>query len=78
MNITTDDQELIAIASKLVNPQAVPGGIVSDFGSALRTTDGKVYAGVSMHLVCGLGFCGEHTAIATAITNDGALASIRL
>ena len=73
MNITTDDQKLINIASKLVNPHPVPGGIVSEVGSALRTSDGKIYTGVCMHLVCGLGFCGEHTAIATAITNDGAI-----
>lgn len=26
-----------------------------------------------MHLVCGLGFCGEHTAIATAITEEGVI-----
>jgi len=73
MNITTNDTELIDIATKLVNPQSVPGGIVGEVGSALRTSDGHIYSGVCMHLVCGLGFCAEHTAIATAITDSGVM-----
>lgn len=73
MNLSVDDQTLIKLASKLVNPQPVPGGIVGEVGAALRTSDGKIFTGVCMHLVCGLGFCGEHTAIANAITEVGAM-----
>jgi len=51
----------------------VPGGIISEVGCALKTKSGHVYKGVCMHLVCGLGFCGESTAIATAATNEGAI-----
>jgi cytidine deaminase len=71
MKLSSEDHQLIEVATELVNPQPVPGGIVSEVGCALRTTTGKLYKGVCMHLVCGLGFCGEHTAIATAITNEG-------
>ena len=71
MKLSSDDTKLIEVAKKLVNPAKVPGGIVGEVGSALRTKDGRIYTGVCMHLVCGLGFCAEHTAIATAITQEG-------
>lgn len=73
MEVTSADRELIEAAGKLVRPTEIPGGIVAEVGAALRTTTGSTYMGVCMHLVCGLGFCAEHTAIATAITNSGAI-----
>jgi len=71
MDIDSQDLELVDIASELVRPEQAPGGMVSEVGCALKTKDGNIYKGVCMHLVCGLGFCAEHTAIATAITNQG-------
>jgi cytidine deaminase len=73
MKLAPKDEQLIEIASKLVKPAVIPGGVIAEVGSALRTAAGEVFSGVSMHLVCGLGSCAEHTAIATAITNAGAI-----
>jgi cytidine deaminase len=72
MTLSDTDRELVKLASELVNPQEVPGGIISEVGCALRTKSGQIHKGVCMHLVCGLGFCGESTAISTALTNEGA------
>jgi cytidine deaminase len=72
MKPSEKDQELVQVAAALVNPQNVPGGIISEVGCALRTKSGQIHKGVCMHLVCGLGFCGESTAIAAALTHEGA------
>ena len=70
MNITDQDKELITLAKSLVKKEVIPGGVVGEVGAAMRTTDGEVFSGVCMHLVCGLGFCAEHTAIANAVTKS--------
>ena len=31
--------------------------------AALRAADGKIYTGICMHLVCGIGTCAEHAAV---------------
>jgi cytidine deaminase len=53
-------------------------------GAAIQVTDGPVFTGVSISLLCGIGFCAEHSATAemvkhgytrieriVAITHDG-------
>lgn len=42
--------------------------IAGEVGSALVTDKGNVYLGVSIHASCGIGFCAEHSAIASMIT----------
>lgn len=42
--------------------------LAGEVGCALVTDKGKVYVGVSIHAACGIGFCAEHTAIASMIT----------
>lgn len=39
-------------------------------GSALITKAGNIYKGVSIDAACGVGFCGEHSAIAQMLTNN--------
>ncbi len=70
MTITDQDKVLITMASKLVKAEHIPGGIVGEVGAAMRTTKGEIFTGVCMHLVCGIGFCAEHTAIASAVTKS--------
>jgi cytidine deaminase len=38
-------------------------------GCALLTDKGKIYTGVSIDAWCGIGFCAEHSAIASMLTN---------
>jgi cytidine deaminase len=39
-----------------------------DVACALLTERGHIYSGVNLFCDCGIGFCAEHTAIATMIT----------
>ena len=68
MIVSEDDLKLVEIAKSLVKEERIPGGVVGEVGAAMRTKDGEIFSGVCMHLVCGIGFCAEHTAIATAVT----------
>jgi cytidine deaminase len=70
INLTKQDKELIELAKSLVGPVKVPGGIVKEVGCALLTKKRKIYSGVSLHLSCGIGFCGEHSAIAEMISHS--------
>ena len=42
---------------------------IGEVGSALVTDKGNVYVGVSIDAPSGIGFCGEHSAIASMTTN---------
>jgi cytidine deaminase len=66
--ITKEDKKLIEMATALVDARKIRGGIVKEVGCALVTENGKIFSGVSMDLVCGIGFCAEHTAISQMIT----------
>lgn len=66
--ITKEDQELIKKAQILVGAKGIRGGTVKEVGCALITNQGKVFTGVSLDLVCGIGFCAEHTAISQMIS----------
>lgn len=62
--------ELIKKAAQLENPVVLSGQtIAAEVGSALITDKGNVYVGVSLHASCGIGACGEHTAIGNMLTN---------
>ena len=71
MSLSDNDQQLIATAKATINTFSIPGGKIGYVGAALRTKEGAIYKGVSLHLVCGLGFCGEANAIANALTEAG-------
>ena len=38
-------------------------------GAALATNRGNVYTGINITLICGIGFCAEHSAVAEMIKN---------
>ena len=38
-------------------------------GAALVTDQGNVYTGINITLICGIGFCAEHSAVAEMIKN---------
>ncbi len=75
--MTTDD-ELYRRAKERVNPRALSedssaGGVAS----ALVTEGGRIYTGVCIDTPCSMGFCAEHNAIGSMITEgESAIASI--
>ena len=70
MKLSKNDQELVKQAKKLVNVRKVSGGIVGEVGCALITKNGDIFSGVSLDLSCGIGFCGEHSAISNMISHS--------
>lgn len=40
---------------------------IGEVGCALITDKGNIYRGVSIHASCGIGFCAEHSAIASMV-----------
>jgi cytidine deaminase len=66
--ITQEDNKLIRKAKALVGTRKIRGGMIKEVGCVLVTENGKIFSGVSMDLVCGIGFCAEHTAISQMIT----------
>lgn len=64
------DGELIKKAKDLVKPKKLSReAVAGEVGSALITDKGNVYTGISLHASCGIGVCGEHTAIGNMLTN---------
>jgi len=66
--ITKKNKKLIEKAKALVAAKDIRGGIVKEVGCVLVTEKGKIFSGVSLDLVCGIGFCAEHTAVSQMIT----------
>lgn len=65
-----DDYQLIQLAKKTLNPRKL--SLYSDAGgvaSALVTDKGNVYVGVCIDTNCSMGYCAEHNAIGTMVTN---------
>lgn len=62
--------ELVRRAKEVVDPRELSPTVgVGDVGCALVTDKGTVYVGVSIDTACSMGFCAEHNAIGTMITN---------
>jgi cytidine deaminase len=62
-------QKLVAKANSVAKKMKLGNGCKSgDVGCALITDKGHIYVGVSIVADCGIGFCAEHSAIATMIT----------
>ena len=66
--ISKEDKKLIEKAKALVGAKEIRCGVVKEVGCVLVTETGKIFSGVSLDLVCGIGFCAEHTAISQMIT----------
>jgi cytidine deaminase len=63
------NEELIERARAVVNPRKIAHGFtVGDVGCALLTERGNLHLGVCIDAGGGIGFCAEHSAIASMIT----------
>jgi len=64
------NEELIQKAQAVVNPRQIAHGFtVGDVGCALLTSKGNLHVGVCIDAGGGIGFCAEHSAIASMITH---------
>ena len=64
------NDELIQQARAVVNPRTIAHGCtVGDVGCALLTGRGNLHLGVCIDAAGGMGFCAEHSAIASMITH---------
>ena len=67
----TTNLQLIQKAKQIAKPHHINKDIATgEVGSALLTNKKNVYIGVSLHMYCGIGFCAEHSAIASMVTNQ--------
>ncbi|MFH1592590.1 MAG: cytidine deaminase [Candidatus Woesearchaeota archaeon] len=68
--LTKEDKELIEKAKKVI-VKSRPVNLIdtSEVGSALITSKGNIFSGVSMGFYCGIGSCGEYQAIGSMISN---------
>lgn len=63
-------KDLITEAKKIAVPRDAGEGFISgEVGSVILTNNGKIFKGVSIDCPCGIGFCGEHSAVAAMITD---------
>lgn len=63
-----EDDELIAAAAAVLNPQVFGDRSSGTVGCALVTAAGNRYSGVCIDVPCSMGFCAEHAAIAAMVT----------
>lgn len=70
MKLTKEDKELIEEAKKIILKSS-PINLIDtgDVGSALITSKGNIFRGVSIGFYCGIGSCGEYQAIGSMISN---------
>ncbi|MBI3384978.1 cytidine deaminase [Candidatus Gottesmanbacteria bacterium] len=65
------NEKLIEKARSIVKPiKNRHGFTIGDCGCALVTDKGNLYLGVSIDTSSSMGFCAEHSAIASMITNQ--------
>ena len=66
-----NNKELIEKANQVVKVHKCSEDVITgEVGCALLTDKNNVYVGVSIHACCGVGFCAEHSAIASMVTNQ--------
>jgi cytidine deaminase len=64
------NDELIQKAQAVVNPRKIAHGFtVGDVGCALLSDKGNLHVGVCIDAGGGIGFCAEHSAIASMVTH---------
>lgn len=68
-NFCMNNDALIAQAEKLVGEFSLsePWLTAGSVASALVTQAGNLYTGICLDLACGIGFCAEHTAVASML-----------
>ena len=72
------DQELFQLAKAKTNKRVLSeSATAGSVASALVTAGGNVFVGVCIDAACGIGFCAEHNAIGSMITEgESAIAAI--
>lgn len=69
--LTKEDLKLISLAKKVIFPRKLHRkGVVGEVGCALKTSSGKIFAGVNSNLACDLGFCAEVSAISQMLSSS--------
>jgi|TARA_B100002003_G_scaffold208031_1_gene202520 cytidine deaminase len=70
MELTKQDKELIEKAKEII-VKSRPVNLIDtgDVGSALITSKGNIFQGVSLGFYSGIGSCGEYQAIGNMISN---------
>lgn len=63
------NEKLIKLAASVVYPKKLEDRTSGDVGCALLTDSDKVYTGVCIDTISGMGFCAEHAAIAAMVTD---------
>jgi cytidine deaminase len=67
------NKQLIEKAKEKINPIQISKNLLTSTGyvsCALLTKKGNTYVGVNLDFFCGIGFCSEHNAIGSMITNN--------
>lgn len=65
-----DFKSLYEIAKNILNPRKISDTTyVGSVAAAILSEKGNVYTGVCIDTPCSMGFCAEHSAIASMITN---------
>ena len=69
-SLNKQDKELIEKAKEIITKSS-PVNLIDtgEVGSALVTSKGNIFSGVSMGFYCGIGSCGEYQAIGNMISN---------
>ena len=63
-------KDLINEAKQIAAYRDTGDGFISgEVGSVILTKNGKIFKGVSIDCPCGIGFCGEHSAVAAMLTD---------
>jgi cytidine deaminase len=65
-----ENQELIQKAIETICSKTIVNAEMGGVACALLTDQGNVYTGVCIDTICSMGFCAEHNAIGTMITNQ--------
>lgn len=70
MELSKEDKHLIEEAKEIII-KSKPVNLIDTggVGSALITSKGNIFRGVSMGFYCGIGSCGEYQAIGSMISN---------
>ncbi len=63
-----NNQQLIEEAVSVVNLRSIGDYTVGDVGCALISTNGKLFTGVCIDVGSSMGFCAEHNAVGSMIT----------
>ncbi len=70
MEARITNKELIKKAKSIVKPERISYQVSFGYvGCALISASNNIYLGVNIDTGCGIGFCAEHSAIASMMTN---------